>query len=304
MARFLVSGLANVETCARVRGFPVPYYPIDYPFFGVGMGGAGVGYNVAKALSALGARVALRTMTGRDAAGRLVREALEAAGIGAEGVRETLRATPLSVVLHDGEGRRQVYCDLKDAQEAECDFPAEEVDAADWVVACNIRFSRPLLRLAKERGKPVATDVHVLSDPADEYNREFMAAADVLFLSDEGVGGDPRAFLEALAARWGNRVIVMGRGSKGVLMRLGETGEFVERPAFDVGGAANTVGAGDALFAAFLHGIAEGREPVEALERAQLFAALKIRASGGGTGFPGAAELEAEWGARKGTRAV
>ena len=31
----LVSGLLNIETTVSVRGFPIEYYPIDYPFFGV-----------------------------------------------------------------------------------------------------------------------------------------------------------------------------------------------------------------------------------------------------------------------------
>lgn len=35
MANILVSGLINMETTVRVRQFPVNYYPIDYPFFGV-----------------------------------------------------------------------------------------------------------------------------------------------------------------------------------------------------------------------------------------------------------------------------
>ena len=35
MANILVSGLINTETTVRVRQFPVNYYPIDYPFFGV-----------------------------------------------------------------------------------------------------------------------------------------------------------------------------------------------------------------------------------------------------------------------------
>ena len=67
MANFLVSGLVNVETSVRVRGFPVPYYPIDYPFFGVGLGVSGVGFNVEKALKMLGNRVSLRSLIGRDA---------------------------------------------------------------------------------------------------------------------------------------------------------------------------------------------------------------------------------------------
>ena len=31
----MISGLVNMETTLRVRQFPLDYYPIDYPFFGV-----------------------------------------------------------------------------------------------------------------------------------------------------------------------------------------------------------------------------------------------------------------------------
>lgn len=46
----LISGLVNVETSVKVRRFPIDYYPIDYPFFGVESHVAGVAYNIAKAL--------------------------------------------------------------------------------------------------------------------------------------------------------------------------------------------------------------------------------------------------------------
>ena len=46
----LVSGLLNTETSAQVRGFPISYYPIDYPFFGVSTAVSGVAFNIAKAL--------------------------------------------------------------------------------------------------------------------------------------------------------------------------------------------------------------------------------------------------------------
>ncbi len=49
MANILVSGLINTETTVRVRQFPVNYYPIDYPFFGVNTAVSGVAYNISKA---------------------------------------------------------------------------------------------------------------------------------------------------------------------------------------------------------------------------------------------------------------
>ncbi len=34
MSKILVSGLVNTETTVKIKEFPIPYFPIDYPFFG------------------------------------------------------------------------------------------------------------------------------------------------------------------------------------------------------------------------------------------------------------------------------
>ena len=148
------------------------------------------------------------------------------------------------------------------------------------VAACNINFNRPLLHQAKTLGKTVATDVHVLSDIHDEFNREFMSCADILFLSDEGIRGDYRDFLRALGDTYGNRIIVLGRGAEGAAMYLREENRIFALPAVQVGEIVNTVGAGDALFSGFLHYFARGYRPLDALAWAQVFASAKIRVSG------------------------
>ncbi len=293
MKKILVSGLVNLETTVPVRGFPISYYPIDYPFFGVETAVSGVGYNIAGALTRLGDRVSLCSMTGTDFPADYIRRELENLGISREGLRPCLRATPSSVVLYDGEGKRQVYCDLKDIQEASYGFESLDMDQFDLVAACNINFNRPLLSRAKAAGKKIATDVHVFSDLYDEYNRDFLEAADIVFLSDEGLGEDYRGFLEALGRIYGSELVVLGRGGRGAAMYSRETGQITELPAAYAGKIVNTVGAGDALFSAFLHFYAAGLEPVECLRRAQMFAAAKIRFSGAAKGFVTEAELDA-----------
>ena len=134
----------------------------------------------------------------------------------------------------------------------------------------------------------------MLSNIYDEYNREFMECADILFLSDEAVGDGYRAFMEQLAQAYPCRIIVMGRGAKGAALYLRETDEITEMPAASVGTVVNTVGAGDALFSAFLHYCAKGLAPVEALRRAQIFAAHKITVSGASNGFVSEQTVE-EW---------
>lgn len=258
MSHILISGLVNTETTVRVREFPIPYYPIDYPFFGVSTAVSGVGYNIAAALRTLGDRVTLLSMVGDDLPGQTVRRELEALGVTTDGIRTCLKETPGSVVLYDGEGRRQIYCDLKDIQETAYDFTGETYRDADLVLACNINFNRPLLHAAKAAGKTVATDVHVLRDLYDDYNREFMECADILFLSDEGIGEDYRSFVSELGRIYHNQIIVLGRGARGAALHLPEQGVFHELPAVHVGPVVNTVGAGDALFSAFSHCYAKG----------------------------------------------
>ena len=281
----LVSGLLNTETTAPVRGFPIPYYPIDYTFFGVSTGASGVAFNLAKALRTLGDDVRLASMTGSDFAAAYIREELRGQGIGTEHIRPCLRQTPASVVLYGPDGRRQIYCDLKDIQETAYPFEPTMLDGIDLVAACNINFNRPLLHLARQAGKRIATDVHVLSDIHDAYNREFMELADILFLSDEGIGPDYRGFLRALAGTYGSRILVLGRGGRGAAMYLREDNRIYELPALPVGPVVNTVGAGDALFSACVHFYAQGLPALEALARAELFASAKIRCSGAAKGL-------------------
>ena len=283
MSHILISGLVNTETTVRIREFPIPYYPIDYPFFGIGTDVSGVAYHLAKALRTLGDRVTLLSMTGDDLPGHTVRQELEAIGVDTSHMKVCLKETPGSVVLYDGQGRRQIYCDLKDIQETAYDFPPDICKDVDIVAACNINFNRPLLHAAKAAGKIVATDVHVLRDHYDDYNREFMECADILFLSDEGIGDDYRGFLAELGRIYHNRMIVLGRGGKGAALYT--EGCFHELPAVQVGPVVNTVGAGDALFSSFLNGYAKGLSPVDALYRAQVFAAAKIGTSGASKGF-------------------
>ena len=283
--RILVSGLLNMETTVAVRGFPIAYYPIDYAFFGVNSAVSGVAFNLSKALTVLGDRVRLTGMTGQDLPAGQIRDTLEALGIDSQYVKPRLRQTPSSVVLYDPEGKRQIYCDLKDIQETALDFDPALLEGIDLVVACNINFNRPLLHLAKQAGKTIATDVHVLSDIHDEYNREFMEQADILFLSDEAVGDGYREFMLQLADTYPCQILVMGRGAKGAAIYLRQTGRITDLPAEYAGRVVNTVGAGDALFSSFLHFYGKGYDPVAALRRAQVFAAYKITVSGAAQGF-------------------
>ncbi len=286
--KLFVSGLVNVETNLRIRSFPVTYYPIDYPFFGIKSDVSGVGFNITTAAKTLGDDVTLCSLIGKDYEASRIVDKLDKNGINRDYVFDMLETTPVSIVLYEpGDGgRRQVYCDLKDVQEKSVDpsVVADAIKSSDICVLCNTNFNRALLPVAKEAGKIIATDVHVISDKFDPFNRDFMSYADILFLSDEDLPSTPEEFIGALKAEYGAKIIVIGLGSDGVIMYERETDKIVRLPAVKIGGVVNTVGAGDALFTAFIHYYGKC-DAVEALKRAEVFAALKIRHDGGGRGF-------------------
>lgn len=284
--KILVSGLINIETTVKIEGFPLEYYPITYPFFGVNSNVSGVGYNISKALRVLGDDIYLVSMTGNDFSASYIKNEVEKLNISFDNIQKTLTATPSSVILYDSQGKRQIHCDLKDIQEQTCFFNDDLISQSDIIIACNINYNRGLIKKAKALGKIIATDVHVLSDIYDSYNSEFMEYADILFLSDENIKGDYKEFLKSIENIYHNKIIVLGMGDKGALMYLGKDDTFYHLPAVNVGEVVNTVGAGDSLFSSFIHYYAKGYKPIEALKRAEIFASYKIGFNGASNGFP------------------
>lgn len=289
----LVSGLLNIETTVSVDGFPVQYNPVNYKFFGISSNVSGVGFNLAKALSTLGDTVSVISFLGNDVEADIVLAQLKNDHIQSRIIR-SLKKTPASVILYDSQGKRQIYCDLKNIQEQSvnpCDVEGE-LENCDIAVLCNINFNRKLLKASKNKGITIATDVHVLSDINDDYNRDFMENADILFLSDEGLPCDAADFIRQLYNRYNNKIIVIGMGSKGAMLFDSKTDEISVIPAYSAAKVVNTVGAGDSLFSSFLHFYAKYSDAKEALKRAVIFAGIKIGYNGASLGFCTENEIE------------
>ena len=82
----------------------------------------------------------------------------------------------------------------------------------------------------------------------------------------------------------GCEVVGVGRGADGALLGLRD-GTLVRAGAVAPRGVVNTSGAGDALFASFLHGWLATGNPVDALRSAVLHAGLEDREPGTGRGI-------------------
>lgn len=290
-----ISGLLNIETTVKVKKFPIDYFPIDYPFFGVNSAVSGVGYNLTRAFKTLGDDVKLCSFIGDDNEAEIILNTLKKNDIPTDGIIKTLKNTPTSVVLYDESGKRQIYCDLKDIQEQNLYFDKgikTTVDKCDIAVLCNINFNRELIKNAKNLDTLIATDVHVLSDIDDEYNKDFMENSDILFLSDENLPFAHEEFIKRLEDRYHNRIIVIGMGAKGAMLLERDSGKIHKLEAYKNDNVVNTVGAGDALFSSFLHFYAKGESALNSLKKAQIFASIKIGYNGASKGFSTEEEIE------------
>ncbi len=288
MANIIVSGLINIETSCPVKCFPLEYFPIDYPFGKVKSCISGVGFNLISNLKKLGDNVTFISMIGDDLFGKLIISELKDKSFPIEHIYKNLSATPQSVILFDQSGKREIYCDLKDYQDVSLDFSLmqQKIEHSDVIVACNSNFNRPLLKVASRLNKIVATDVHVFSNVDDEYNRDFLEKADILFMSDEALKDrDIKDFIWEVYNRFHNRIIVVGCGSKGSLLFEAENKEFTEIPAVYTRPVVATSGAGDTLFSSFIHFYSKGIEAKKCLYYANIAASYKIGEAGSSIGF-------------------
>jgi len=276
----VVTGVVNAQLTVPVEGFPIPYAPVRYPAGQLRMAASGVGMNVARMLRALGSPVSLASAVGTDPAGALVRAELERAGLLGEGVLATT-ATAMSAILVDPAGARQINTDLKDLPEIH--YPATLfrglLEGARLAAVSTIGFARPLLPLAEAARVPIAVDVQTISGPDDSYSQPWLRAADILFCSAERLSLAPAAFAEAVLERFPARIVVVGLGSDGCLLAVrGQPPRHI--PAAAPHGVVDTTGAGDALFAGFLHYWLESGDPTAAAERAVLVAGCAVGTPG------------------------
>lgn len=287
----LVAGLINIETTLKIDRFPFEYTPVRYPFFGVNSTVSGVGYNVAKALTTLGNDVRFLSLIGDDPAGQLVMGELAHLGIDTAHILPQMAHTPQSVILYDPDGKRAINTDLKDIQEQV--YPPVDFAGVALAVLCNVNFSRPLLAGAKAAGIPIATDIHAISNIRDEYNQDYMAHANILFQSHEHLPVQPEQWIRLVWEHYNTPIVVVGMGGEGALLGVRDDGRILHVPAVKTRPIISTIGAGDALFSAFVHGYVHTHDPVVALRQAVVFASYKIGVAGAADGFLSAGELSA-----------
>jgi pseudouridine kinase len=255
----------------------------------------GVARNVAENLARLGVPVRLCSVVGDDDAGRAVRARLEACGAGVQAVAVVPGASTASyVAVLDPAGELVIGVAAMEVLERiepaaiEAAWPAP----SSWLfLDCNLRADviAAALRRAAEAGTPMAVDavsipkVTRLSGGLDGVRVLFcnLDEARALLAVLPGLPGLPGGAQTALAPPDAARALI-GAGAAAVVLTLGPAGALIAdaggvralpaRPATVV----DVTGAGDALVAGTLSGLAAGATLDDAVRIGLAAAALTV----------------------------
>ncbi|MBZ9753140.1 winged helix-turn-helix transcriptional regulator [Deinococcus sp. HMF7604] len=287
--RMVVVGGANVDVKARTLASALP--GTSNPGVTTQAPG-GVARNVAENLARLGVPVTLVSAVGRDALGDWLLRQTEAAGVD---IRQVLRAPDVATGTYtavlDDSGELLVAVAAMAATDALTPAALQErrgtLRGAGWVVADG-NLTAPalahLLTLAAEAGVRVVFEP--VSVPKAARLRPALAAglppyavtpnvAELGALLGREVPDEPQA-LRAAAAE------LHAAGITLVWVRRGAQGSFLSAPDGEDSLPAlpaqvrDVTGAGDAMLAAFLAGLAAGLPPAEAARHGHAAAALTL----------------------------
>jgi len=254
------------------------------------VGGAG---NVAANVAALGASCAVVGCAGRDAAGELLRTALETLGIHTDGLVPT-DERPTTVKTRILARRQQVVrVDRETEEDASLELASQlaravhaSVQGCDVVVAEDYNKGvlvpaviRAVLEAAAENGVPVVVDPkrrNFFAYPgAAVFKPNAKELADAL---GDRLHADDAAWMEATRSRLGCANLLLTLGDRGMALQGADAGHVripaVARSVYDVSGA------GDIVTALVAVGTAAGASPVEAALLASHAAAVGVGKAG------------------------
>jgi ribokinase len=282
-----VVGSANIDLVTYTDDFPRPGETIFGREFSLGFGGKGANQAVAARLC--GAEVSMVARLGDDLFGPATIENFRSFGIDVSRVLITPGVSSgVAPIFVEGSGQNRIWV-VKGANDrllpADVDAAGDLLRRADFII---LQLEIPLetvyytLRFAREHG------IRTILNPAPGQKLDLaeLAHADYLIPNEteaEALCGSPvrtldeaRVAAESLVQKGVRRVIVT-LGANGAILVTREGYHHV--PPFQVK-SVDTTGAGDAFIGSLAYNLASGMAEIEAISRANLYAALSTTGSG------------------------
>lgn len=139
--------------------------------------------------------------------------------------------------------------------------------------------------MPKKYNKPLALHIRSLREEKIAHKEDFLAASDILYISDDDLDEDPYECINVCREKYDPEIIIVGIGEKGVILYTRADGSVIEYKPVATYEVVNTIGAGNAMFAAFLHYYVKTGDARDAIKNALLFVSYKINFVGTSNGF-------------------
>jgi len=308
--RITVVGSANIDLTTFTDRFPKPGETIFGQRFDLGFGGKGANQAVAARLC--GADVFMVARVGDDLFGPATIENFEKFGIDTTHVKRVPGlSSGVAPIFVEPNGQNRIFV-VKGANDAlkpaDVDDAAEILKSSDCIV---LQFEIPLATVCYTVAFARKNNIRCILNPAPAQTIDLGLLTDLDYVVPNeseaetitGVTvksvGDARRCADKLLSRGIRRVIVT-LGANGSLLASGGISEHV--PPFPVK-TIDSTGAGDAFIGSFAVFLAEGFPELEAVRRANLYAAMSTMGVGTQKSFQKREHFDAEWSARNGTMA-
>lgn len=270
MSKFMVAGFVQMETIIKVEALPVPYKQFESIPDLVNSGIGGAGFNEAMALKWLGNEVDFMSMVARNMSRRQIEAYLKTFDVNlkTDYVLPMLDGMPTSVILYC-KGKKQTFEDVKDIRHVEYDYDLLEsrIQDKDMILMSNCNFCRPIIGLAKKYQKPLAVNVRSMRAEKIANKEDFLAAADILYISDDDLESDHYDCIKECREKYDPEIVIMGIGDKGVILYTKEDNSVIEYRPVKTNEIVNTIGAGNALFSSFMHYYVKTKNAKEAIKK-------------------------------------
>lgn len=282
-----VIGSANLDLVVTTAALPRPGETVHATGYQEFPGGKGS--NQAVAAARMGAAVSFVGAVGRDAAGDLLRAALEAEGVSVDGLAVIAAPTGRALVMVDAGAENSIVIVGGANAEVGPDEVARAsstIDAAA-VVVCQLEIPMDAVIAAAHacRGTFVLNPA-----PAQECDASLLALTDVLVVNEvefECVLGrrlpDDLAELTGFPPPGVRGAVVVTLGGRGAAVWAGDDVRLLTAPAVEV---VDTTGAGDTFVGALAAEMARGAGVLDAARLAVVAGSLSVRALGATSGMP------------------
>jgi ribokinase len=294
----LVFGSINLDLCFRCASLPGRGETVLAGGMAAAPGGKGA--NQAHAAQRYGVPTQLVGAVGADAFAEPALRCLRASGVGLQALQRLPGATGLASVGVDAQGENQILVAPGVNLALRHEHVTDALLAQHRVLLMQMETD-PAQNLAlAARARRLGLLTLLNNAPAQALPEELLAQLDVLIVNAVelvqsaaplGIGpGDALDVLHALADRC-RLTVLLTRGARGAVARA--RGRDWQVPACRVT-VQDSTGAGDTFAGVFAAARAEGRELVDALQRASVAAALACRSPGAQPSQPARGEIEAE----------